>query len=124
MCAYEKIGCVTGIRIFRTQRNGRESQLVVNADGTVTYYIENFGWRLSRDGSGERTRIMSAGEAKLAWPSYTKAIDDAAGLLSDALRSRTTRPSLASPRVVPPERWRIARLSIWSFRGRRTTAAM
>jgi hypothetical protein len=70
-------GGVMAIRIFWIQRNGRESRLVVNDDGTVTYHIENFGWRMRRDGLGDRTRTMSASEAKLSWPSYTKAIDKA-----------------------------------------------
>jgi hypothetical protein len=124
MCAHEKIGFATGIRIFRTQRNGRQSQLVVNDDGNVTYYVENFGWRLTRDGSGERNRTMSASEAKSVWPSYAKAIDDAVGLSSGDLRFRTTHPSLiASPRIAPRERWSLTRLSTWSFRGRRVDEA-
>jgi hypothetical protein len=125
MCAYEKIGVKKGIRIFWAQRNGRQSQLVVNDDGTATYNVENFGWRLTRDGSGRRNRINSVSEAKLAWPSYAKAIDDAVELLGGDVRSRTNHPALlASPRDVPRERWSLDRLSAWWSRGRRATTAM
>jgi len=73
----KKVGDAMAIRIFWTQRNGRESWLVVNNDGTVTYHIKNFGWRMRRDGLGDRNRIMGARKAKLGWPSYAKAIDKA-----------------------------------------------
>jgi hypothetical protein len=63
------------IRIFRVQRNLRESWLAVNDDGTVTYHLRNFGSRLIRDGAEERSRSMSAAEAKLRWPLYAKSIE-------------------------------------------------
>ncbi len=63
------------IRIFRTQRNLRESWLAVNEDGTATYHLRNFGSRLMRDGAQERVRSMSAREAKIRWPYYSKSID-------------------------------------------------
>jgi len=63
------------IRIFRTQRNLRESWLAVNDDGTATYHLRNFGSRLMREGPEERNRTMSAGEAKLRWPFHSKSID-------------------------------------------------
>ena len=63
------------IRIFRTQRNLRESWLAVNEDGTATYHLRNFGSRLMRDGPEERVRSMSAREAKIRWPYYSKSID-------------------------------------------------
>ena len=63
------------IRIFRTQRNLRESWLAVNEDGTVTYHLRNFGSRLMREGAEERNRSMTAREAKLRWPFYSRSID-------------------------------------------------
>lgn len=63
------------IRIFRTQRNLRESWLAVNDDGTVSYHLRNFGSRLMRDGAEERSRTMSASEAKSRWSFYSKSID-------------------------------------------------
>jgi hypothetical protein len=63
------------IRIFRTQRNLRESWLEVNDDGTLTYHLRNFGSRLMRDGPEARSRTMDAAEAKLRWPFYLKSID-------------------------------------------------
>ncbi len=63
------------IRIFRTQRNLRESWLAVNEDGTATYHLRNFGSRLMREGPEERNRSMTAHEAKLRWPFFSKSID-------------------------------------------------
>jgi hypothetical protein len=63
------------IRIFRAQRNLRESWLEVNDDGTLMYNLRNFGSRLMREGPELRSRTMSAAEAKLRWPFYSKSID-------------------------------------------------
>jgi hypothetical protein len=85
----QEVGGAMTIRIFWTQRNGRESWLVVNDDGTVTYHVKNFGWRMRRDGLGDRNRLMSAREAKLSWPSYAKAIDKA---VARRTRTRHNKP--------------------------------
>jgi YD repeat-containing protein len=106
------------IRIIRTQRNGRDARLVVNDDGTVTHHVENFGWRLKRDGAGRRTRTMSANEAKCAWPHYARAIDTA---VAKADRRRTNDMHAAPIRMVWQER--LARLRIWSSRQRRDARA-
>jgi hypothetical protein len=63
------------IRIFRTQKNLRESWLAVNDDGTVSYHLQNFGSRLMRDGAEEKDGTMSANEAKSRWPLYSRSID-------------------------------------------------
>jgi hypothetical protein len=123
MCAREKVGGAKGTRIFWMQRNGRESRLVVSDDGTVTYHVENFGWRLMRDGSRERSQIMSAGEAKLAWSSYAKAIDTAVAEIAGPRLTLTKGSSVASSPVVRQDRWSLARLSTWSFGHRRTARA-
>ncbi len=106
------------IRIIRTQRNGREARLVVNDDGTVTYHVENIGWRLKRDGAGRRTRSMSANEAKCAWPCYARAIDTA---VAEAACQQTNDMHAVPIRVVWQDR--LARLRIWSSRQRRDARA-
>lgn len=109
------------IRIIRTQRNGRESRLLVNDDGTVTHHIENFGWRLKRDGFGRRTRTMNANEAKCAWPYYARAIDAA---VAEAHRRRQmyTKDSHAAS-ILVVWRERLARMKIRSSRQRRDARA-
>ncbi len=73
------------IRIFRAQRNLRESWLEVNDDGTLKYHLQNFGSRLMRDGPEARSRTMSAAEAKLRWPFFSKSIDLAVAEVSSTL---------------------------------------
>ena len=76
ICGQQTAGAVAmAIRIFRTQRNSRESWLAVNDAGTVTFHVENFGTRQRRDGLDERVRTMSASEAKARWPCYSQSID-------------------------------------------------
>jgi hypothetical protein len=48
LCVDSLVWAAMAIRIFRTQRNARESWLAVNNDGSVTYHAENFGSRLKR----------------------------------------------------------------------------
>ena len=74
-----------GIRIFRTQRNLRESWLEVNDDGTLTYSLRNFGSRLMREGPEARSRTMCATEARSRWPSYSKSIDLAVAEVTSTL---------------------------------------
>jgi len=108
------------IRIVRIQRNGRESRLLVNDDGTVSHHVENYGWRLKRDGSGRRMRTMSADEAKCAWPDYARAIDEAVTETGRPRHMHTKEPQVAPIRVVWRER--LARLT-WPSRQRRDARA-
>ncbi len=95
------------IRIFRTQKNLRESWLAVNDDGTVSHHLRNFGSRLLRDGAEERTRTISASEAKSRWPLFSESINLA---VAEVCSCRHERPSgllddtLANRQVMSPSR--------------------
>lgn len=65
------------ITIFHRETNAKETELVVNDDGTVTYHTERSGWPMMRKGIGGRDRQMSADQAKAEWPSYADDIDKA-----------------------------------------------
>ena len=73
------------IRIFRAQRNLRESWLEVNDDRTLTYHLRNFGSRLMRDGPEARSRTMSAAEAKSRWPFHSRSIELAVAEIASIL---------------------------------------
>ena len=62
------------ITIFHTENGSTESWLQVNDDGTVTYYEENSGLKMSRRGIEPRSRVMTGEEAKADWTSYASDI--------------------------------------------------
>ena len=65
------------ITIFHTQDGSTETWLEVNDDGTVTYYEENSGLKMSRLGIEPRSRVMTGEEAKADWTSYANDIAQA-----------------------------------------------
>jgi len=79
------------ITIFHTEDSSTETWLQVNDDGTVTYYEENSGWKMSRRGIEPRSRVMTGEEAKADWTSYASDIAQAlAAIASKNGRSSNT----------------------------------
>ena len=77
---------VMPITIFHTENGSTETWLEVNDDGSVTYYEENSGLRMSRHGSEPRNRVMTGEEAKADWTSH--ASDIAQALATIAYKNR------------------------------------
>jgi len=71
-----------GIEIFSSESGARETWLVVNDDGSVTYVTENAGWRMARRGMERKESSMTAEEAKKRWSSYADKIDEALATLA------------------------------------------
>lgn len=63
--------------IFSYETGSEERWLWVQDDGTLLYETENSGWTLQKNGIDKREKVMTAEDAKRAWPQYVDKIDAA-----------------------------------------------